>query len=151
MEDGIEQSSNFLLAAMLVCVVSSLLARWYARGWLRGRTEKFYTLMTLGCNAVGWPCRYVCTHNHFCMAGHFQHPPYSPLAYLNDLAWITSFVWTAIAIFSMGIKFRYVAAFFGINAILIAGTMVSMNFLFLFPAWLFCLAFAVACHWDWIE
>jgi hypothetical protein len=151
MEDGIEQSSSFLSAAALACVVGSLLVRLAARGWLRRRSAGFFALVMLACMTVGWPCLYVCLSHHFCMAGHFRHPPYSLLAYLNDFVWITSFVWAAIAVFSVGIKFRYVTVFFGINAILVAGTMVSMSFLFLFPAWIFCLAFSIACYLDWIE
>jgi hypothetical protein len=151
MEEGIEQPSCFLFAAMLTCVACSLLVRWFARHWLRRKAIEFPALVMLACLVVGGPCLFFCLRHHFCMAGHFRHPPHSPFAYLNDLVWILAFVWVAIAVFSLNIKFRHVVVFLGINSILVAGVMIGAGLMFLIPLWLFGLTFALACYLGWIE
>ncbi|MFI4911009.1 MAG: hypothetical protein ACIAQZ_05025 [Sedimentisphaeraceae bacterium JB056] len=40
---------------------------------------------------VGLPFNFICLAKHFCMAGHFQHPPYSVWSYVNDIFWTTMF------------------------------------------------------------
>jgi len=151
MEDGIEQPSNFLAAGAVCCFAGSLLMRCFFRSWFQKQSEQAYVLMLVGCVIVGGACGYICLNHHFCMAGHFQHPPYRLTAYINDVIWMLGFVWAAILVFSAGIKFRFAFVFSGAIAIVFLGTAINLDLLFLFPAWLFCVAFTFACWLDWID
>jgi hypothetical protein len=60
---------------------------------------------------AGLPFNLICFGSHVCMAGHFQHPPYSVWSYVNDIIWTTMFaVCTVVSLWAVLKSARWLGA-----------------------------------------